>query len=116
MHAAVIITKIKNRNNKCEKVQKLHATEAILKFCADCFAPPFANVHRALQVRFGFVFQHADLGFHSFFRNIQKQNVFDAPGPPGTGAFRASDATSFSAAATDNGPFWTDSAARASNT
>ena len=52
------------------------------------------------------IFWHADPGCCWFFRNIGKQLVFDAPGPPGTGALRASDATSFSAAAPENGPFW----------
>ena len=51
-----------------------------------------------------------------FLETFWKQNVFDAPGPPGTGAFRASDATSFSAAAPENGPFWIDSAAIALKT
>ena len=59
------------------------------------------------------IFRLADPGCISFFRNNGKQHVFDTPGPPGTGAFRASDATSFSAAAPENGPFWIDSAARA---
>ena len=53
---------------------------------------------------------------YSFFRNIWKLNVFDAAGPLETCALRASDRTSFSAAAPENSPFWIDSAARASNT
>ena len=42
--------------------------------------------------------------------------VFDAPGPPGTGASRASDRTYFSAAVPENGPCSIDSAARALTT
>ena len=44
-------------------------------------------------------------GCCSWFRNSDKQRVFCVFGPPGTGALRASDATSFSAAAPENGPF-----------
>ena len=58
-------------------------------------------------------FRLADPGCISFLKNNGTQTVFDAPGPPGTGACWASDATSFSAAVPENGPFWIDSAARA---
>ena len=44
-------------------------------------------------------------GCCSWFRNNGKQYVFQVFDPPGTGALRASDATSFSAAAPENGPF-----------
>ena len=62
------------------------------------------------------IFRLADPGCISFFKNIGKQCVFGALGTPGTGVFRASDATSFSAAAPENGPFGIDSAARATKT
>ena len=83
--------------------------------CFKCV--PFSSLmsleHLWADVRFD-IFRLADPGCHSIFGNNGKQYVFVAPGPPGTGAPRASDRTSFSAAAPENGPFWIDFAARAS--
>ena len=54
-------------------------------------------------------FRLADPGRIPFFRNTGQQSVVEAPDTPGGGAFWASDATSFSAAAPEKGPFWTES-------
>ena len=61
------------------------------------------------------IFRLADPECRSFLTKT-KQSVCDAPGPSGAGAFRASDAMSFLAAAPKKGPFCGVSAARAPNT